>query len=214
MLLMSRKSILTKTLIFIPIVFFLGASMANKINIGLRHILPIYPFLFLLAGYAGSQIGKVKPKVLRNVLATILTLLVILSASRTLVSGPEHLAYFNELVGGAEQGAKLVAGSNLNWGQDNRRLAEFVLEKRIPFITIASEAENADIYDYYKIHWKRLKTSDLINPVAGVYALGSEYYIAQQKDSLSWFYGKRPLYRVGKTFYVFEVPEKQAATKL
>ena len=123
--------------------------------------------------------------------------------------GPDYLAYTNELVGGPEQGAKLVADSNLNWGQDNKRLAEFVLEKKIPLITIASEAENADIYDYYKIRWKRLGANELSNPVPGFYALSIGYHTAQQKDPRSWFKGKQPSYRVGKTFYVFEVPKKQ-----
>jgi hypothetical protein len=208
-LLFSRKSLLTKSLIFLPLVFFLGAAMVNKIHIGLRHILPVYPFIFLLAGYAGSLIGEVKPKVFKNALAALLVLLVILSAGRTMASGPDYLAYFNELVGGPEQGVKLVADSNLNWGQDNKHLAEFVLEKKIPFIKITAEAMNADVYNYYKIPWKMLEPGDLINPAPGFYALGIGYCMTQQKDPRTWFYGKQPKYRVGKTFYVFEVPEKQ-----
>ena len=99
-----------------------------------------------------------------------------------------------------------MADSNLNWGQDNKRLAEFVLEKKISFIKIGGEAMNADVYDYYKIPWKMLEPRDLIAPAPGFYGLGIGYYTAQQKDPRSWFYDKQPLYRVGKTFYVFEVP--------
>jgi hypothetical protein len=220
-LLFSKRSIRTKSLVFIPLVFFLCAAISSKINIGIRHILPIFPFLFLLGGYAGSLIGRIKPKVLKNTFAAILALLVILSAGRTLATGPDYLAYFNEIVGGPAQGAKLVADSNLNWGQDNKRLAEFVLEKKIPTVKILAEAMNADIYDYYKIPWKMLDPGDLINPAPGFYALGIGYYTQLNRGTgnvergtqtvESWFKGKQPTYRVGKTFYVFEVPHGKPA---
>jgi len=69
MLLGSRRTILIKAIIFAPILFFLGAAMANKINIGLRHILPIYPFLFLLAGLPGAAIANMKPGILKKTFA-------------------------------------------------------------------------------------------------------------------------------------------------
>jgi len=72
-----------------------------------------------------------------------------------------------------------------------------------------SETMNSDVYDYYKISWNRLESSDLIAPAPGFYALSIRYYTAQQNDPRSWFYGKQPFYRVGKTFYVFEVPKTQ-----
>jgi hypothetical protein len=205
MLLTSRRSILIKALIFIPLAFFLGAAMANKINIGLRHILSVYPFFFLLGGLPGAAIANMKPGIFKKAFATLLLLLVLLFAVRSIRTAPDHLAFFNELVGGPVQGASLVADSNLNWGQDNKRLAEFVVKKKIPSITIASEAENADIYEYYKIPWKRLEEGALIHPTPGFYALSVGYYARQQNDPKSWFKGKQPRYQVGKTFYVFEV---------
>ena len=221
-LLFSRKSIWIKSLILVPLGLFLGAAMMNKINIGLRHILPVYPFLILLAGYSGSLIGKIKRSIMRIPLAIALCGLIVLSAARNVAGGPDHLAYFNELVGGPEQGAKLVADSNLNWGQDNIRLAEFVLAKRMPSVKIMAEAMNPAIYDYYKIPWKPYDPEDLINPAPGFYALGIGYYTEINRDQrqatsdkrpVSWFRGKKPLYMVGKTFYVFEVPERGLQTK-
>lgn len=207
-LLFAKRSVLVKSLVILPPLFFLGAAMQNRIHIGLRHILPVYPFLFLLAGYAGSLIGRTKPFLIKRILIATLAIFFVLFAIRTVKIGPDHLAYFNELVGSAVQGARLVADSNLNWGQDNKRLAEFVIKKEIPFIKIATEAENADIYDYYKLTWAPLGPGDMINPAPGFYALSIGYYTSQQKDPSSWFYNRRPFYGVGKTFFVFEVPTK------
>lgn len=206
-LLFSKRSFMTKALILLPACMFLGAAMLNKIHIGLRHVLPVYPFLFLLAGYAGSLTGKIPARIWRKLAIGLLGVLVILTAVRTVRTGPDYLAYFNELVGGPEQGAKLVADSSINWGQDNCRLAEFVRDHGIQHIKIMDSAMNPDIYDYYGISWSRMSEGDLAQPEPGFYALGVGFYTAQQKNPGSWFYGKMPDRKVGKTFYVFEVPE-------
>lgn len=207
MLLISRRTVLVKALIFVPMVFFLGAAMANKINIGLRHVLPVYPFLFLLAGLPGAAIANMRAGILKKMLVGALFVLLLLCAGRTLRIAPDYLTYFNELVGGPEQGAKLVADSNLNWGQDNKRLAEFVIAQKLPLIKVNAEAMNPDVFDYYNISWKTFEPEDLRAPAPGFYALGIGVYTGQQSDPKSWFNGKQPDYRVGKTFYVFEVAD-------
>ncbi len=216
-LLLSKRSFMIKAIILLPACMFLGAGMMNKIHIGLRHILPVYPFLFLLAGYAGSLTGKIPSAILRRLAIGLLSVLVILTAVRTVRTAPDYLAYFNELVGGPEQAARLVADSNINWGQDNRRLAEFVREHGIPHIKIMDPGMNPDIYDHYGISWSRMSESDLVQPEPGFYALGIGMYAQLNRGSglvpwdskASWFKGKMPDHKAGKTFYVFEVPEKQ-----
>ena len=177
--------------------------MGNKINIGLRHILPIYPFLFLLGGFVGASLAKMQTGIQKKILITGLSIFFLLFAVRTLRTAPDYLIYFNEAVGNAEQGSKLMPS---NWGEDNKALAEFVLKKKISFIKIANEIPNPDIYDYHKIHWKAAEESEWIAPSPGFYALGIGIYLTQQNNLQSWFNGKQPLYRVGKTFYIFKVP--------
>lgn len=203
LLLSSRRPILVKTILLVPAVFFLGAAMGNKINIGLRHILPIYPFLFLLGGFVGASLAKMQTGIQKKILITGLSIFFLLFAVRTLRTAPDYLIYFNEAVGNAEQGSKLMPS---NWGEDNKALAEFVLKKKISFIKIANEIPNPDIYDYHKIHWKAAEESEWIAPSPGFYALGIGIYLTQQNNLQSWFNGKQPLYRVGKTFYIFKVP--------
>ena len=47
-----------------------------------------------------------------------------------------YLPYFNELVGGPDNGWQYVNDSNLDWGQDVKRLAQFVEERGIPAIQV------------------------------------------------------------------------------
>lgn len=49
---------------------------------------------------------------------------------------PHFIAYFNEFAGGPANGYKYVADSNLDWGQDLRRLAKFVEAKNIDHIKV------------------------------------------------------------------------------
>jgi hypothetical protein len=203
LLLRSKFSILLKCVLIAPIIFFLGAAVLNKINIGIRHILPVYPFLFVLGGVPGAVLVDAKNKTLRIALGGVLLVALSLLAIRTLKAAPDYLVCFNEFIGGPEQGARHMP---INWGQDNKRLSEFVLRKGIPFIKIDSGQLNADVYDYYKINWKTMGVKDVNDPAPGFYALDIGAFLREQKDPNSWFYGKRPMHRVGKTFFVFEVP--------
>ncbi len=206
-LLFSKRPLLIKSLILIPFGLFFCAAAFNGINIGLRHILPVYPFFMILGGFFAACLLDITGGFAKKVAATALVVLLLFSAGRTLKAAPDYLAYFNEFISGPEQGAGLVADSNLNWGQDNARLAEFVRYKQLPHIKIRSEAQNSAVYDYFGIKWAVATESDLLNPSAGFYAIGIGVYVSLQKNPLSWFNNKKPLYIVGKTFYIFQVPE-------
>lgn len=203
--LFSTHSALIKFIIYLPLVFFMAAAMQNNIHIGLRHILPIYPFLFLLAGYVGSLIAHINPLWARFPLTVFLLILLFLSTARTITMGPDYLAYFNELIGSPEQGVRLTADSNLNWGQDNTLLSKFILQKKISPIKIFTETMNADVYDYYRLPWKPASELDLVDPGPGFYALGIGVYTNLQKNPGSWFRNRKPLYFIGNTFFIFQV---------
>ncbi len=199
----SKIHWLLKCLVILPIAFFLSAAILNKINIGIRHILPVFPFLFILSGFSGAVLAKMRMTALKMFSVTGLFVLLFLLGARTLHNAPDHLASFNEIVGGVERGAQLMP---VDWGQDNKALAEFVAVQRLPSIKIASEASNPDIYDYYNIPWQWMTESDFENPVPGFYALAIGSRVNQRKNPRSWFRERRPNFRIGKTFYIYEVP--------
>lgn len=88
-------------------------SLASHLNIGHRHILPTYPVLFIAAGWLARWLD------LRRPLAAALVLgLVIWHAGESLRARPNYLAYFNQLVGGSENGWRHLVDSSLDWGQD------------------------------------------------------------------------------------------------
>lgn len=103
--------------------YWYTSIFSSNLNIGVRHILPTFPFVFLLIGGQISLWLKRKGVCpcawIKNAVVTVLLLWGIGSV---LLVYPSFLAYFNELAGGPENGHKYVVDSNLDWGQDLKRL--------------------------------------------------------------------------------------------
>lgn len=190
-----------------PLFFLLAAAFLNRINIGLRHILPVYPFLFLAAGAVVPFLKANASPVLRKSGLWLLLVFLILSAGRTLQTMPHYLSYFSEWVGDIERGAMLVSDSNIDWGQNNKRLVDLIKEKGIPHVKIDSSMGNKDLYDFYGISWETVETSKLVKPPPGYYAIGIEKMRPHFGSGASWFARHRPKFKAGETFYVFEVPQ-------
>jgi hypothetical protein len=91
-----------------------AAALASHFNIGHRHILPIYPPLFILAGSAVSLFRRGR----KAAWAWVLGLLLAAYAAEGLWTWPNYLAYFNQLAGGPRNGYRHLVESSLDWGQD------------------------------------------------------------------------------------------------
>jgi tetratricopeptide (TPR) repeat protein len=86
--------------------------MGSGMNIGVRHILPVYPFLMILAGWGAWKLIE-RQRRWAYVVAALLVWNVV-SSARTF---PVYLSYSNELWGGPSQTYKYLTDSNADWGQ-------------------------------------------------------------------------------------------------
>jgi hypothetical protein len=118
--------------LLIPVLVILAATTQAKVNIGLRHILPIYPFLFILASRLATL--RFQRRWLAPVLIGIPLMFTIVSSLRI---SPHHLAYFNELTGGPDQGYRYLADSNLDWGQDLKGVKAYMDKEKLPIIFLS-----------------------------------------------------------------------------
>jgi len=106
-----------------------AASLGASVNVGLRHVLPLYPFAFVLAGAAARWIQPPQPRHPRHPrhrlggAAVVLCALLFIAASWSI--RPHYLAYFNTLVGPAN-GHRWLVDSSLDWGQDLPALAHWL----------------------------------------------------------------------------------------
>lgn len=103
-----------------PFIYFLVA-MASGFNIGVRHILPVYPFLIVLAAFvAGELIQKNK------IWAAIACALILFHVASSIRVFPNYLTYANEMWGGPAKTYKILTNSNVDWGQQLKATKEYL----------------------------------------------------------------------------------------
>lgn len=102
-------------------------AMASRINLGVRHALPIYPLLAIAGGIALVELWQ-----RRRAIAVLLTAWIAVSS---LLAHPDYIAYFNELA--MQHRDRIVVDSDLDWGQDLPRLREAVAARGIDRLWIA-----------------------------------------------------------------------------
>ena len=118
----NRKARFASLFLLIPALLYFSLAVWSRMNIGLRHILPIYPFLFVLIGGTAAELWTSKTKVKRGCLIFLALWYVWSSMSIY----PHYLAYFNELAGGPQNGHRVLIDSNLDWGQDLKGLKRWM----------------------------------------------------------------------------------------
>jgi hypothetical protein len=114
----------------LPFALYFAMAMSRTINIGHRHLLPVYPFLFVGAGAAAAALWSARRG--RAAARAGVLLLLAWHAAGTLRVHPHHLAYFNELAGGPANGYKHLVDSNLDWGQDLIGLRAYMERNAVP----------------------------------------------------------------------------------
>jgi hypothetical protein len=128
--------------LLVPIAFYLGSAMTARLNIGLRHILPIYPFVLLLAALCISELLRGRQKSGYTLLIG-LSLFWLFEFARVC---PHYLAFFNQFAGGPRNGYKYLADSNLDWGQDLKPLKKWMDEQNVQHINLAYFGTAEPIY--------------------------------------------------------------------
>lgn len=151
---LRAQNFFDEILLIVPPIVFLILSMFSKADLGLRHILPIFPFLFVFASKSINLVNfndqeslraKAKQSIIssskiatprhivgarNDIFIGLFVLLIIWYLFSTLSSFPNFLAYFNEFAGGSKNGYKILADSNLDWGQDIYRLKKYLEQNK------------------------------------------------------------------------------------
>jgi len=106
-------------LLFPPLFYFVF-SMTSAINIGMRHILPVYPFLYVASAALLARLGA------RRAARYAMVALGALQIAECASIAPDYLAFFNALSGGPANGPHYLVDSNIDWGQDVKKLVKWL----------------------------------------------------------------------------------------
>ena len=105
------------TLLIVPGVVLGAMSFGTNINLGLRYVLPIFPYLFVSAGKLAPWVSGMAGA-RRRVAIGVVSACLAATAIATLSIHPHYLAYFNRASGGPARGSEHLIDSNLDWGQE------------------------------------------------------------------------------------------------
>lgn len=108
------------------IVVFVIASARTEINQHVRYVLPCFACLSVFAGASWLLVVHARTALARVVCVCGVVLTLGWMSYSTIRYFPDYLAYFNESVGGPEEGRKYLVHSNLDWGQGLVQLNEWM----------------------------------------------------------------------------------------
>jgi len=184
--------------------------MFGHINIGIRHILPVYIGFSLLAAAAAVNLLE------RARLGAVAAVLFLWLAGSSLLGHPDYLAYFNALAGSEPE--KILVDSDLDWGQDIKRLSARlhqlgVKEVNFPQFIIADLEHE---HGFPKIN----QTFDFHHPAPGYYAAGATFWksyrfgLSRENDVDIFPDQIPPTERIGKGMFLWVIPTgKQASAQ-
>jgi hypothetical protein len=205
-----REELSREYFLLVPMVFLFLASMFSPIDIGYRNILPVLPVAFVYVSKVstlfikGRVVGWPTPRWGRSALGLLCAWYII----GTVALSPHYLAYFNEFVGGPDNGFRYLVDSNLDWGQDLKHLKKYMDGGGIQQVYL-SYFGTADP-TYYGIDFLPVPDCppDPDDPLAyyvisatslqGVYARGT--------TSPHWLAQYQPVARVGYSIFVYRLP--------
>ena len=186
------------TVIF-PVAIML-VCMSSRIDLGVRHILAIYPLLAVIGGYAMSEFFVLARRTSRAILVLPIMLVAWVVAD-SWVARPDYLAYFNQFAGAHPE--RILCESDLDWGQDLHRLSKRLRDLQVDRISIkyfgTAPLEKADLPPF--------STLSPDTPTQGYVAVSVRYLTLEyaRNGSFAWLRGRSPQEIVGKSIYLYNL---------
>jgi hypothetical protein len=222
LLLKDRPSRERAAFLLVPAVLYFLVVVQSGLNIGYRHLLPVLPFLYVLAGgLVGTGVSKLAAtrghRRAVQVAVPAMILLVLLIDVRL---HPHYLSYFNVFAGGPDNGHRVLIDSNIDWGQDLLRLKRWMSAHEVEHLKLAWFG-TADPSYYGISHdplpgfprslklWQELPF-DPLSPDPGIYAISVTNlweFLREDKTVFSWFRDRKPDDKVGYSIFIYYVDE-------
>jgi len=194
-----------------PVAIYAVAAVTADMNVGLRHVFPVLPFLYVGIGLAAARAWR--PGLPGQATPARITIMILSAAlaAETGAAFPNYIAFFN--IASASHRLSLLSDSNLDWGQD------------LPLLKAWQDAHpNTVLYlEYfglcdpaaYGIRYQNIPGGYLFGPPKawpdkpGVVAISASslqqvYTTNRKTDTATYFQNQKPLAILGETIYLFD----------
>lgn len=126
LLFVSADSRRTALFLLMPAIAFFAIALTSKMNIGVRHILPVWPFFILFAVAGSVFIARRLPQI-----KYLVALVLIFHAVTAFRIAPNYIAFANDIFGGPNGSYKMLRDSSVDWGQSYKHAAEYLKKENI-----------------------------------------------------------------------------------
>ena len=172
-------------------------SMASNVNIGVRHVLPVYLLISVLAGLAVVRLWKHK---------WIMGALCVWLAAGSVMAHPDYLADFNLLAMGKPE--RIVADSDLDWGQDLHRATLMLRERGVREAWIAYDGTAQPAREtgvvYRELPENTRVRGWVVASMRRLYFVGARVQASGKPDPYGWLKTLTPTMRAGRSVVIFE----------
>ena len=189
-------------------------SIGSSLNIGIRHLLPVYPFTIMLVS---GRVAQYKSRIA----TAIISILLLLYIAYAFFAWPNYLSYFNKIAGGSSGGYRYVVDSNLDWGQDGKRFGKWIIAQNIPCIStdyfgwadLSAYAGNRIVWTSSS-QWEDRADFIKRNQCDGWLAVSATFFqnsIGQKEREINseqnwrWLLNEKPITTIGNSIFVWQI---------
>jgi hypothetical protein len=197
----KRAFWLDEVFLIVPaLTFFVGHSLAAD-NIGVRYLIPCFPFFAIFTARILSEARTSRP-LLKIALAALLGWYVL----EFLAIYPDHLSYFNQTAGGYRHGPEWLDDSNVDWGQGLIQLREYLRTQNPKNYSLCYFGSGDP--EYYGIPKRNVTDEVALPPPPGTTLILSGHHMARVRAiapnlAPSWLSRVVPKAVVGHAYYVY-----------
>lgn len=141
------------TFLLVPVAVYFAVVTSSHFDIGARHLLPIYPFLYVIAGAGGAALSR-RGRWGMGVAAALLAWQVV----TTVRVAPAYMAYGNEAWGGPTEVHRYLSDANVDWGQQLNAVRVYLAANHITNCWFAYFPDGAVQPEDFGVHCQRLPT--------------------------------------------------------
>ena len=203
-LLRPRRHWRSWVILLFPASLILLVSFFDVQNLGVRRVLPAFPFLILLAARAARDLGT---GLGRGLIVGLVAAVVVV----TVRIHPHYLSFFNSIAGGPEAGPYVMEDSNVDWGQDLPALAAWQRShpeaRPLRLLYFGSAVPGA-----YGVQAETFPFEDALRPRPGYYAVSATRLVRMRKlarvhgPAMDWLSRYRPQERAGYSIWIYRFP--------
>jgi 4-amino-4-deoxy-L-arabinose transferase-like glycosyltransferase len=188
--------------ILVPAAVYFALCVAGHIDLGVRHLLPVYPFLYVALGAAAAGFTRTRPR------ACLLGLVLALHVAESAAIYPHYLAFFNLLAGGPAQGPRYLLDSNIDWGQGVVEFRTYLENHHLRNVCTCYFG-NAD-FAWYRMPGRYLSPTlsdqelERVDCVAAV-SVTPLYGLYLPRDTFRSLRRRTPMARIGYSIYLYDL---------